>query len=122
MAKTDLSGLSDEQLVHKELGLERELIDASFRLRTGQLDDNSKTGKLRREIARVRTEERAREQAQGLSKDGLRTQHRSSFRPAAAPVGGGEGETSAAQKGGFLSGLAGKLGIGGDQSSEQSSG
>jgi large subunit ribosomal protein L29 len=118
MAKLSLEGLSDEALVHKELSLERDLLEASFRLRTGQLEDNSKTGKVRRDIARVRTEERVRETAQGLNKDELRTRHRGTYRPqpVAASTGAG-GET--AQKGGFLSGLAGKLGIG-DQGAEQS--
>lgn len=118
MAKLSLDGLGDEALVHKELALERDLLDASFRLRTGQLEDNSKTGKIRRDIARVRTEERTREAAQGLNKDELRTRHRGSFRP--QPVASAAGAASeSAQKGGFLSGLAGKLGIGGDQASEQ---
>ena len=76
--------LSDEKLVHRELDLERQLLDLSFRKRTGQLEDTSKLGKVRRDIARVRTAERARERVQGLTKDALRGLHRGTWSPAAA--------------------------------------
>ena len=107
---SDLSNLSDEQLVHEELRLERDLIESSFRHRTSQLEDTSKLKKLRRGIARARTEQRNRERAQELQKDALRNLHRGSFQPGAAGADG-SGEAS----GGFLSGIADQLGIGGNE-------
>lgn len=107
---SDLSTMTDEQLVHEELRLERDLIESSFRHRTSQLDDTSKLKKLRRSIARARTEQRNRERAQELRKDSLRNQHRGTFQPGAA---GGAGADQAS--GGFLSGIADQLGIGGNE-------
>ena len=107
MAQVDLKSLTDEALVHHELRLERELIEASFRHQTSQLDDTSQLKKLRRGIARARTEERSRERAAGLSVDALRNSHRGSFRMEQGTVA-----AAAEATGGFLKGIAGKLGIG----------
>lgn len=109
----DIKAMTDQQLVHQELQLERDLIEASFRHRTGQLDDTSKLKKLRRAIARARTEQRNRERAQDLVKDALRNTHRGSFQPNSAPTSE-SGEPAAG--GGFLSGIADQLGIGGADS------
>lgn len=94
MKKLDLSNLSDEQLVHRELSLERELVAARFRLHTNQLEDTSKLGKLRRDIARIQTAARARERAQGLNRNTLRDRYSPTFQP--AQLGG------ASDGGGFL--------------------
>ena len=107
---SDLSNMTDEQLVHEELRLERDLIESSFRHRTSQLEDTSTLKKLRRGIARARTEQRNRERAQELQKDALRNLHRGSFVPGAAAEAGGDQAS-----GGFLSGIADQLGIGGNE-------
>lgn len=104
MATTDIRALSDEQLVHAELQLERDMIAASFRLRTGQLEDTASLGRMRRQIARVRTQQRQRELEQGLAKDSLRNLHRATFQPSAGQEQGGEGS------GGFLKGIVDKIG------------
>ena len=114
MAQVDLKSLSDEALVHHELRLERELIDASFRHQTSQLDDTSRLKKLRRGIARARTEERSRERANGLNTDALRNTHRGSF----TMDQGGALASAAEASSGFLKGIAGKLGIGEDGQGE----
>ena len=101
-----LQKLDDKALVHTELQFERDLIEASFRHSTGQLDDVSKLGKLRRSIARARTAERAREREQGLTHNALRDRHRSSFKPEAPQEG------TARLGAGFMKGIADKLGKG----------
>ena len=102
MKYTELTSLSDEQLVHKELALERELTAFRFRLFTNQLDDNSKLKKIRKDIARVQTAARARELAQGLAPNGLRDLHKSTFQAQAL---GGRQEGSS-----FLKGVVDKAG------------
>ena len=103
MAYADLMKLDDKSLVHRELQLERELMDVLFRQRTGQLEDTSKMSKLRKEIARARTLQRERENEQSLSKNALRDQHRTSFVPGQI---GTDGEGGA---GGFLKGIVDKV-------------
>ena len=102
----ELSKLDDKALVHTELQFERDLIEASFRHSTGQLDDVSKLGKIRRSIARARTAERTRERDQGLTHNALRDRHRSSFKPEAPQEG------TARLGAGFMKGIADKLGKG----------
>lgn len=97
MSKTDLQTLSDEQLVHLELGLERTLFGHQLRHRLNQLDNNSVLKRTRREIARSQTALRARELVNGLQRGALRQAHASTFVPA-APTAGDAG-------GGFLKGL-----------------
>jgi ribosomal protein L29 len=108
----ELSKLDDKALVHTELQFERDLIEASFRHSTGQLDDVSKLGKLRRGIARARTAERSREREQGLTHNALRDRHRSSFKPE-VPT-----EQSARLGAGFMKGIADKLGKGEETKTE----
>ena len=103
MQYAKLTGLSDEQLVHRELQLERELIDTSFRKKTGQLEDSSRMIKIRKDIARARTAQRDRERDQELAANTLRDLHRGSFKPGAVST---EGEASA---GGFLKGIVDKV-------------
>jgi ribosomal protein L29 len=102
MQYSKLIEMTDEALVHRELQLERELLDARFRHKTGQLDDFTTLGKIRKEIARSRTAQRGRERDQSLNPNTLRDQHRTSFKPAA--VGTGEGAS-----GGFLKGIVDKV-------------
>jgi|AACY02.16.fsa_nt_gi ribosomal protein L29 len=111
MAKVDLKSLSDEALVHHELRLERELVRKNFSHKTNQLENTAELKVLRRSIARTRTEERAREVAQGLAKDALRNRFRSTFTPAEADTAEAASQSGS---GGFLSGIADRFGLGGD--------
>lgn len=110
MASVDYKALSDEALVHHELQLERDLVRKNFAHSTNQLDDTASVKKVRRGIARARTEQRARELANGLGKDALRNQYRTTFKPAAAAAA----ESTEQAAGGFLAGIADKFGLGGD--------
>jgi ribosomal protein L29 len=102
MSATELKSMDDKTLVHRELQLERELMDARFRSKTGQLDDISKLAKLCKGIARARTAQRDREIEQSLAPNALRDAHRSSFTP--GEIGGVEGAA-----GGFLKGIVDKV-------------
>jgi large subunit ribosomal protein L29 len=102
MSATELKSMDDKTLVHRELQLERELMDARFRSKTGQLDDTSKLAKLRKGIARARTAQRDREIEQSLAPNALRDAHRSSF--TSGEIGGVEGAA-----GGFLKGIVDKV-------------
>jgi large subunit ribosomal protein L29 len=111
MAAVDIKALSDEALVHHELQLERDLVRKNFAHATNQLEDTASVKKVRRAIARIRTEQRSRELANGLGKDALRNAHRASFKPDAAAAAAAPTEQAA---GGFLAGIADKFGLGGD--------
>lgn len=102
MKYAELSSLSDEQLVHKELELEHQLVGARFRLYTNQLEDSSTMKKLRRDVARIRTAERAREKSQGLPKNALRDRFGAGFTAGEASEG--------ATGGSFLKGVVDKVG------------
>jgi len=92
MKVAELNGLSDEQLAHKALELERTMLAHSFRHRLGQLENTSLLGKTRRDIARTHTALSARERANGLTPGALLSRHRSSFVPAASTASeGGDG-------------------------------
>jgi large subunit ribosomal protein L29 len=103
MSYAEMTNLDDKALVHRELQLERELLDARFRQKTGQLEDTSKMSKLRKQIAQTRTLQRERETDQSLSKNALRDQHRSSFVPGQIGTDGDGGA------GGFLKGIVDKV-------------
>mgnify|MGYP001468798959 CR=1 FL=1 len=103
MSVAELKEMDDKSLVHRELQLERELMDARFRNKTGQLEDTSKLAKLRKGIARTRTLQRERETEQSLTPNTLRDMHRSSFVPGEI---GSDGEGGA---GGFLKGIVDKV-------------
>ena len=79
MKMSEIQKMSDEQLVHAELKTERELVTATFKHRTQQLDDTSKLKQLRRQIARYRTAQREREREEGLHHDSLRNRYRQTF-------------------------------------------
>ena len=93
MNYSEIRDLSDEQLVHTELKIERDALGARFRLHTDQLEDTSSLKKMRRDIARLQTAARDRERAQGLRKNSLRDRYRPTFEPTAdagvAEAGGG---------------------------------
>jgi large subunit ribosomal protein L29 len=116
MNAAEINSLSDEQLVHHELQLERDLIELRFRNNdaNSQLDDTSKLRKIRKDIARLRTAQRTRELAAELPKDALRNTHRRTFKAGAALVSGGSAGGS------FLQGFASQAGIGdaGDSDAE----
>ena len=63
MKANDLKTMSDEQLVHKSLELERTLLAHTFRHRLGQLDNTSVLRATRKDIARAKTALTQREQA-----------------------------------------------------------
>lgn len=94
--------LSDEALVHEILSTERALLTARFRHSQNMLEDTSELARLRKSIARLRTEARTREIAGGSQKDSLLTKYAGSFKPAAS-------EGASAAQGGFLSGIVDKL-------------
>ena len=100
MKVAELNGLSDEQLVHKALELERTMLAHTFRHRLGQLDNTSLLGKTRRDIALAHTVLGARERSNGMLPGSLLSKHRASFVPA-APVAGEGGD-------GFLKGILDK--------------
>lgn len=100
----ELHGLSDEELAHRMLDRSRDLVSARFRHSLGQLENTSELRVIRREIARIKTEARSREIAQGLPKDSLIRSHRGSHQADAAGV-----EEAPAESGGFLKGIVDKL-------------
>ncbi|MDR1412871.1 MAG: 50S ribosomal protein L29 [Actinomycetes bacterium] len=60
MKPAEVRKLSDDELA-KALGTSRaELFNLRFRLATGQLDDTSKIAIVKKDIARIQTESRAR--------------------------------------------------------------
>lgn len=107
MTNTEIASLGDEALVHREMEMERRLVELGFRHRTGQLEDTSKLGQIRRDIARLRTAQRAREIEQGLNKDSLRARHRGSWSAAAAQAEVAQQPKAAG--GGFLKGIVDKI-------------
>jgi len=58
---TALGDLTDADLVEKLADTKQELFNLRFQHVTGQLDSSSRLRDLRRDVARVRTELRARE-------------------------------------------------------------
>lgn len=109
MKYAELNALSDEKLVHRELDLERQLLELSFRKRMGQLEDNSKLAKVRKDIARARTAERSREKAGGLDKDALRGQHSATWSlNAGGQAEAGDQATTTGRRG-FVRGLLDKI-------------
>lgn len=97
MRFSDLGSLSDAELVHSEMKLERELTATRFRLYTSQLEDSSRLSKVRKDIARFQTAIRSRERAAGLPRNALRSQHAATFQ--AAAVEGDSASQSAFLKG-----------------------
>ncbi|HCH63698.1 MAG: hypothetical protein CL927_07090 [Deltaproteobacteria bacterium] len=113
MDANGLRGLDDQGLVHQELAWEFELTRKSLDHRADALGDVSLLKKLRRNIARAQTVQRERERAQGLQIGALRRAHRSSFNPRS---GAGASASAGQAASGFLSGVAGRFGLGGEDS------
>ena len=97
--------LSDQQLAHQVIESERSLVGLKFQHSLSTLQNTSKLGKLKKDIARLKTEARRREVAQGARKDTLVQSHAATF-VKAAPAGKATTEEAA---GGFLSGIVDKL-------------
>ena len=94
---------TDEQLVHRMLEVERDLVSARFKHSMNQLENTASIGGMRKEIARLKTEAGRREKEGNLPKNALFDRHANSF-------GADAGATAAsAEKGGFLSGIVDKL-------------
>ncbi len=102
MATTDVREFADQELVHFLLSQERELVDRRFKHSLNRLENTSSLRDVRRSIARVRTELRAREIATGVGPNTLTRQYRGSFSHEA-------GASASAEKGGFLSNVVDKL-------------
>ena len=81
MKMSEIRELTDEQLVHTELNLERELIDARFKKQFGTLEDTSIFSKIRKNIARLQTEQSKRQAEQNLPNNGLKMLYAKTFRP-----------------------------------------
>jgi ribosomal protein L29 len=96
--------LSDEEIVHRLLQVERDLVAMRFKHSMSQLANTAGLRELRADIARLRTEARGRELRAGASKDSLLARHRASFVPS-----GRAAAAAAPEKGGFLSGIVDKL-------------
>ncbi len=103
MQFSEIKDLTDEKLVHTELGLERDLIAGRIRLATNQLEDTSTLKKLRRDIARLQTAARQRELEQGLNRNALKNRYRGSFKADGTAQDGDE------DGGGFLKGIVDKI-------------
>ena len=98
--------ITDEQLVHQMLQAERSLVDSRFRHSMGQLENTTSLRTHRRSIARMLTEARTREVAQGLAKNTLVEIHKTTFNPVAVPA---PVSPTGGEEGGFLSGVVDKL-------------
>lgn len=113
MDANGLRGLDDQGLVHQELTWEFELTRKSLEHRADALENVSVLKKLRRDIARAQTVQHEREREQGLQNGTLRRTHRASFNPRVGLASDGSaGQASS----GFLSGVAGRFGLGSDDS------
>ena len=109
MKYAEFESLSDEKLVHRELDLEREMLELNFRKRMGQLEDTSKLAKVRKDIARARTAERLREREQGLNRDALRGLHMGSWTRGSGSASAASTEASTGGRRGFISGLVDRI-------------
>ena len=98
MKYSEFTTLTDEQLVHRELDLERILLTHQLRHRMGRLDNTSLLRAARRDIARAQTAISTRERDAGLLPGTLRGRHATSFTPSAVAEATEAG-------GGFLKGL-----------------
>lgn len=97
-----MSDLSDQDLVTKLAGSQREMVAFRFKHSTNQLENTASLRDLRRSIARMKAEAGRREAAQGLAKNELFSKFR-----AEASDAKGTGASSAG--GGFLQGIVDKI-------------
>lgn len=61
MKASDIRELDNDVLVQKLKDSRAELFNLRFRMATGQVDDTSRVGQVKKEIARLQTEMRSRE-------------------------------------------------------------
>jgi len=61
MKAKDVTALADDKLTQELANAREELFNLRFRLATGQIDDPSKIGQVKKSIARLLTEMRSRE-------------------------------------------------------------
>lgn len=103
MATLDLSSFDDAGLVRELAAKQYALVKARFSHSQNRLENTASIGGIRRDIARIQTEIRRRELAEGLPKRALEARH---------PVDPAEVRTTAgsAAGGGFLQGVVDKLG------------
>ena len=67
----NFKALADDDILLRRAKTMQELMLTQFQLRTGQLEDSAKIRKLKKELARIATELRAREIAGGLTQGAL---------------------------------------------------
>ena len=103
MKMSEIKELTDAQLVHKELQLQRSLVQARIDKQLGASENTSVFSALRKDIARLRTAQRQREIDQGLATDSLRNTHRKTFKAESTLA------PASAEEGGFLESISGKL-------------
>ena len=84
MKSSEIKAMTDEQLVHTELQFQRDIVHTRIDQVFEKSEDMMKLRKIRKSIARLRTEQRAREIKENLGKDSLRNAHRKSFVPTAS--------------------------------------
>lgn len=101
MPRTSYANLDDAALVASITERVVTLARSRFAHAANKLENSASLGRMRTEIARMKTELRRREIAGGLPKNSLETRHRvKEIAPEAA---------SSAAKGGFLAGLVDKI-------------
>ena len=61
MKANEIHALGDQDLIKELANAREELFNLRFRLATGQVDDTSKIGQVKKQIARLLTEIRMRE-------------------------------------------------------------
>ena len=98
MRYEEIIALSDAELVHRSMDLERQLTSNLFRHRLGRLENMSVLKRARRDIARVQTAITARESATSMQRGALRGLHARTFVPASNQAESGSGS-------GFLQGI-----------------
>ncbi len=74
--KSSLTELGDTDLLEKLSESREELFNLRFQNITGQLDNSARLGQMRREIARINTELRAREIAAAEALEGAEGEDR----------------------------------------------
>jgi len=104
MAENTTKSLTDEQLVQSVRSKERELVAARFRHSSNQLENTATLRVIRKDLARLKTEVRARELANGLHHGALMARHARGG--AAAAPAADQGPT---ERGGFLKGIVDRL-------------
>lgn len=95
----DLKTLSETDILVRRAEVMRDLMVSQFQLHTGQMEDSSQLKNMRRRLARLNTELRAREIAANLPKGSYL--HRTEARPGGEQVAMPMGEARTARKSRF---------------------